>query len=211
MESKTVKMNYCLKYGGIEEVLEGNGQDVENYEDLYCSAKGQLVVIPKIIGVHQKIDSKDIDEISELENKIASFAQEFVRLSTGRAEGICDSLIALVYDPQVFTHAILKEIMAGKDVLNRLYLADYAHVPKFEDKPIGDPKKLLVSIDGTIDESTRKGALKSIEKQLADFSSNLNSYGLTRLEALNYQGVKKLLNKIEESNPQTKSGVTYRL
>ena len=202
MTEKINSMNYSMKYGGIEEVLSGEGRSVDNLEELYPSAESQgMIIIPKLIGVHQTIR----EEAKLIESRAYDFVQRFVDQRYKSEDGVDGSLISLVYDNRVMAEGVLRTIISGKDVMRRVKLVDFRSAPNFNLKPIISDNRVTKLLDDLRSKKTRKTALNLLEREMEYFSLNLEHFGLTRIEAINHDTLKEMIETMKEAYSQAKS------
>lgn len=210
MAEEKVAMDYSLKYGGIDEVLAGDGRSVTNYEELYPSKNNSLIVVPRVVGVHQTIRLAGIEETVQLPRHIQSIIQRSIRAKFGSQDEVDGTLIALVYDPQVIPERVMKSMVLKQDVMRRLNLSDYQSVPDFSSKPIISDERVMKLAEDLEGKKTRKGALVLLEREVEYFLLNREHYGLTRIEALNHDSLTRTIEEIKELAKGTRSEETAK-
>jgi hypothetical protein len=204
MANNTPEMTYSLKYGGIEEVVAGEGKPVNNLEDLYASAADyDLIIIPRVVGVHQTIK---LDGIEILEDRTQEIVQRFVNMKYGSEDGVDGTLISLVYDSEVMDEAVLRTIISKQDVLRRLKLTGYKSVPDFTTKPIISQDRITKLLSNLESKKTKKAALNLLEREVEYFNLNRGQYGLTRIESLNYVSLDHLIREMKDADKREKAG-----
>jgi len=204
MTKENHEMNYTMKYGGIDEVLSGEGKLVDNFEELYPSAENQsLIIIPKVIGVHQTITD---DPTTSGEARAYEFAQRVVDQRYNSEEGVDGSLISLVYDSELMDEGVLRTIISKKDIMRRVKLADFRSVPNFNSKPIISDRRVTRLLDDLKSKKTRKIALTLLEREIEYFILNSEHYGLTRIEAINKCSLSEMIQELKESYRREKLG-----
>lgn len=204
------KMNYSLKYGGIEEVLAGEGKSVENYEDIYFSeANSRQIIIPRVVGVYQTIASQDFTDNTGTEERYNEMAQLMMLSRFNGEDEVHGGLICLVYHPKILNGKVLKSLVAGKDLLGRLKFADCENAPDFAQKPEVSLKRVSWLLEGVHNKKKQKTSLNLLEREGEYFLLNQENYGLTRTEALNYYSLKGIIRHIKEGAPKDSGIITY--
>ncbi len=167
-------IQHNLKFGTIEEILNGKGQEVDNYEDLYCSSKNKSIIIPKVVGVYQtknKIPGDTEDQFEKISDFV--FDMGFV-MYYDTEEEIDSSLISMVYDPDVMNKDLMKMCL-NKDISKRVTYFDYKNVPNFENKKINYKEEINKENNKEID----------VIKNIMNISEEMRKkYGLTKEEEL---------------------------
>lgn len=204
MENENPTAVYNLKYGGIEEVIAGEGRDVDNFEELYSTVNTRdLIAIPKVVGVHQTMS---IEEINLAESSIQNMAQRVINREYGSEDNVEGTLISLIYDPEIMRGDVLRTLTSKKDVLKRLMLADYKAIPDFGFKPLMSHQKMAKLLNDLQGKKTKKMALTLLEREVEYFILNKTTYGLTRLEAINCTSLSHMIGYIKDFERKEKAG-----
>ena len=196
---------FVMKQGGVTEVLDGNGKEVGNIDDLYCSDTGaDLIFVPKVVGVHQVPDLSDrkLEERERLMSHHSRFqdsSRDYAMRSFGRQDDVSPDLISVVYDPEAMPLGMLRKMVGERDGLGRVKLASYREVPDFEQKVENDEAimrlvKMTIGAED-LEDLRREGISKStLETQEAILRQDLEQYGLTRDEVALYRSLSKILH-----------------
>ena len=184
-----IDVTYKLQHGTIEEVLNGKGKEVENYEELWLSGKNKSAIfIPKVIGTYQEFKDQKYNEL--LTKTLSKKFQEIFEILYGERERINPKLISIVYDPDVINKEIIK-MGLSKDISSRISTFNYREVPDFNKKDIHEEEYKI------IEES--KGEDRDYKKSYKLFLRNKESYGLTREEQIFFAALSEINNLNKES------------
>ena len=186
-----------MKLGTIDSVLDGKGKDVSNCEDLYCTEKDNGLFVPTVIGVAQTY--KEYAE-SCWATIFEEITQKEVLKTYGKKDRTNADVIALIFNPEIFTKSMLRDFVSAKDIMGRIKLVDYEEKLDFSIKNEINYKRtfeLLKNIDSSDLEDANSALSKEFEKINTYLGWDQELYGLTRIEALAKNALKELTSRYD--------------
>lgn len=211
-EKPRLEEKFAMRLGGIDEVLSGKGTPVQSYEDIYCSSRtNELIFVPKVVGVSLELSLPEgiadlaYDPDSELTKGFAgakesmyNTLQALIISKTGRRDEVHPELMCLVYDPEATPIQLLEQTTQKRDALRRIKLASYKQTPNLSMRPYMDAsrasKALKMLESGEKNERARAKTIIEHEREMLEAVKK--DYGLTRMEATNYDSLVSLINHL---------------
>ncbi|MDP2628666.1 MAG: hypothetical protein Q8P15_02085 [Nanoarchaeota archaeon] len=177
---------YILRLGSLNEILAGEGEEVETVEDLYCSSRNApLILVPKFVGVYQESPN---EEGMEILNQIESFMMNVMDLMNfNEKDKVQPNLISIIYDQDTISRDIIRSSLP-ENFTSRISIFNYRNMPIFEGKSFLDYGKIEKLLE-LKEEKTFKDFIKNI-------NSLRNSYGLTKREECFYEAIHKKLRTL---------------
>ena len=160
---------FSFRFGTMNDVLGGRGEEVESFEDIYGTKKG--IIVPNIIGVSQGSGSSVVRMFGAPENEVDP------------------CMIAVVYSPGDFpVPRFLKEMVDERNSFKRVACLSYEQAGSpdyFLKKPVLTGERLTSLAKAYCESSAANRSLSVIERELEHYSLIERDFGLTLIEALN--------------------------
>ena len=183
-----MKDEYKFGIGEIREVLRGEVDKANSFDELDLASSSSKIIIPKIMGVYQENETNP--EYERFLNEITQFE---VFLKIEKKENMSKDLICVAYDPTIIPGDILRKTLEG-DVLGRLKCIEYCSLegfPEFNEKNCPD----LDIIRKTSFEPSECN-ITLLERSKNYLELLRQDYGLTIFEAIGFEASKGLLIKL---------------
>src|SRR3989344_810995 len=135
--------NFQYQLDTINKVLRGEGEELESLDDLtglFDSTSPGGILLPRTVGIFQEHNWGEIPDearahVRAMEAQLHHATQEVVERATCGKDAVHPNLICLVYDPDVFSPTVMRELLTDQDRMGRIKIASYLEVPEFETKP----------------------------------------------------------------------------